>query len=149
MAQTVTFTKLPRNAVLNDEDYEWLSERMGVALPLFQLTFDAEGAVTTLAVHANGSCISVFMSPGIEFDVSLPPSIRRLASGTHKVLCECELCGAKAVLQVSASGIRNYAAGHGSQYAFPELNEDERRLLIAKTCPSCWRRLVADGRRKL
>ena len=144
MAQTVTFRSIPRDAILRQTDYEWLQRRLGTALPLFQITFDVTGEVATLAVHAEGSCISIFMAAGIEYEISLPPTLRRYAGGQVTIHCKCMRCGKEHTLQVSAEGARKYRQGFAVQYAFPELSEDDREWLVSKVCPECWDALTKD-----
>ena len=142
MAQTVTFKNVPRAAIINYADYEWVLQRIGTPLPLFQLTFDKYGNVVTLAVHTDDSCISVFMVAGIEYEISLPSTLRRFASGYVKVHCQCTRCGKAKILQVSAEGARKYKAGFAVQYAFPELTDEEREWLVSSVCPDCWEELT-------
>ena len=138
MAKTVTFRSIPRDAVLNQADYEWVLQHLGTPLPLFQITFDANGEVTTFAIHKEDSCISVFMLGDIDCDIELPSTIHTRKGKHVKIHCQCVRCGKTKVLKVSAEGARIYKAGLSIQRAFPELSEDEREWLISKVCPVCW-----------
>ena len=138
MAQTVTFKHIPRNAILNQADYEWVQQRLGTPLPLFQLTFDSSGRVATLAVHTEDSCISVFMVKEIECEINLPSTIRTFKGGGVRINCICARCGKLKILDVSAEAFRKYKQGFAVQHAFPELSEDDREWLVSKVCPDCW-----------
>ena len=50
----------------------------------------------------------------------------------------CMFCGKKHHLTVNESALRAWQGGVKIQHAFPELNADERELLISGTCPKCW-----------
>jgi translation initiation factor RLI1 len=60
----------------------------------------------------------------------------------HKIQIRCK-GGCKQIytVEVSRSGFRNWQGGMLIQKALPELNADQRELLISQTCGSCWEKL--------
>tara|TARA_B100000809_G_C14924066_1_gene454452 strand:- start:516 stop:731 length:216 start_codon:yes stop_codon:yes gene_type:complete len=42
------------------------------------------------------------------------------------------------ILNVSVQGLADWRGGKLIQNALPELNADQRELLISGTCPTCW-----------
>ena len=47
-------------------------------------------------------------------------------------------------LDVTAEEIATWKAGELIQNALPELSDEERELLISKTCDSCWNKLFPE-----
>ena len=50
----------------------------------------------------------------------------------------CPSCGKVNQLMASKAGIRSWRQGEHIQNAFPELNPDQRELLLTGICGKCW-----------
>lgn len=59
-------------------------------------------------------------------------------SNTVVVAVPCHLCGLVTELEPSIEGFMAWKNGELIQDAMPELDADERELLISGTCPKCW-----------
>ena len=138
----VTIRVLPRNAVVNDEDFAWLQRRLGAALPVFQVTFDTRGNVVTFAVHSDDSCASVFVNDDLEFDMELPGRKIKRTTKTIMEFKQCVKCGDVHILHLPAEGYRQFQAGVGIQFALPDVSEEDRELLLSGVCPDCWEELM-------
>lgn len=61
------------------------------------------------------------------------------------VLCpECRHCGQRALKAVWSDGLASYRAGALAQDAFPDLDDDERELIISGTHKECWDAMFAE-----
>lgn len=47
----------------------------------------------------------------------------------------------RTIPNVSVEGLEKWANGENIQDALPDLNEDQRELLISQTCPECWEKM--------
>ena len=139
---TVTIKGLPRNAVVKDEDFKWLQQRLGTALPVFQVTFDKRGNVLTFAVHSDDSCASVFVNDDLVFDMELPGRKIKRPTKTVVEFKQCVKCGDVHILTLPADGYRQFQAGIGIQFAMPDVSEDDREMLLSGVCPDCWEELM-------
>lgn len=54
------------------------------------------------------------------------------------VAVPCRWCGSVTELEPSVEGFMAWQNGELIQRAMPELDADERELLISGTCPKCW-----------
>ena len=59
-------------------------------------------------------------------------------SNTATVAVPCRWCGSVTELHPSVEGFVAWQNGELIQRAMPELDADERELLISGTCPKCW-----------
>jgi hypothetical protein len=50
----------------------------------------------------------------------------------------CHFCKEATALTVSVQGLADWQNGELIQNALPELNADQRELLISGTCGTCW-----------
>ena len=59
----------------------------------------------------------------------------------------CWKCDVVTDVPVLDSELKEWQDGELIQIAMPDLNTDDRELLISKTCPKCWNELFAgfDG----
>ena len=57
---------------------------------------------------------------------------------TAVVAVPCRLCNEVTDLTVNVEGFVTWQGGELIQKALPELDEDQRELLISGTCPTCW-----------
>ena len=57
---------------------------------------------------------------------------------TAVVAVPCRLCNEVADLTVNIEGFIAWQGGKLIQEALPELDADQRELLISGTCPTCW-----------
>jgi hypothetical protein len=57
---------------------------------------------------------------------------------TAVVAAPCRLCQQVTDLTVNVEGFVDWQAGKLIQDALPELDADQRELLISGTCPTCW-----------
>lgn len=57
---------------------------------------------------------------------------------TAVVAVPCRLCNEVADLTVNIEGFVAWQGGKLIQEALPELDADQRELLISGTCPTCW-----------
>lgn len=57
---------------------------------------------------------------------------------TAVVAVPCRLCDTVHDLTVNVEGFVSWQAGEFIQEALPELDADDRELLISGTCPTCW-----------
>ena len=57
---------------------------------------------------------------------------------TAVVAVPCRLCNEVADLTVNIEGFVAWQGGKLIQEALPELDSDQRELLISGTCPTCW-----------
>ena len=57
---------------------------------------------------------------------------------TAVVAVPCRLCNEVADLTVNIEGFIAWQGGKLIQEALPELDADDRELLISGTCPTCW-----------
>jgi hypothetical protein len=67
-----------------------------------------------------------------------------LKNRNYKILTTCHLCGSHNEIFVNSDDYTNYLAGQHAQHAFPYLNEEERELIISRTCPGCWETLFKE-----
>jgi hypothetical protein len=56
----------------------------------------------------------------------------------------CRMCGEIYPIEVDLEGYQQWKAGELIQNALPELSDEERELLISKTCDSCWNKLFPE-----
>lgn len=56
----------------------------------------------------------------------------------------CVVCQHAAIIELPESGYAKWRAGADVQVAFPELNSDERELLISGTHAHCWYVIFGD-----
>ena len=63
---------------------------------------------------------------------------------TSVVLAPCRLCPEVKQITVPVVGFLNWQAGKLIQDALPELDADERELLISGTCHECWTQLYPE-----
>jgi len=61
-----------------------------------------------------------------------------IGCGQTKIIATCPLCHGDAELIVQTAGFKAYAKGAKIQTAFPELDADQRELLMTGTCAACW-----------
>jgi hypothetical protein len=63
----------------------------------------------------------------------------------HKIQIRCK-GGCKQIytVEVSRAGFRNWQGGMLIQKALPELNADQRELLISQTCGACWEKMFSE-----
>jgi len=54
------------------------------------------------------------------------------------VAVPCRSCQDVKRLEVNFNGFKSWQKGELIQNALPELNADQRELLISGTCPTCW-----------
>ena len=60
-------------------------------------------------------------------------------NATRDVVVPCHYCHVEQdILDVSVQGLEAWRGGELIQNALPELNTDQRELLISGTCPTCW-----------
>jgi len=57
---------------------------------------------------------------------------------TSVVAVPCRLCNGVTDLTVNVEGFVAWQGGKLIQDALPELDADQRELLISGTCPTCW-----------
>ena len=57
---------------------------------------------------------------------------------TAVVAVPCRLCNEAKDLTVNIEGFIAWQGGKLIQEALPELDADDRELLISGTCPTCW-----------
>jgi len=57
---------------------------------------------------------------------------------TGVVAVPCRLCDQETDLTVNVEGFLAWQNGELIQNALPELDADQRELLISGTCPTCW-----------
>ena len=58
------------------------------------------------------------------------------------VLCNtCDVCGNASVLTVDRDSLARWQSGEMAQRAFPDLDADQRELLISGTHAHCWETL--------
>ena len=57
---------------------------------------------------------------------------------TSVVAVPCRSCQQVTDLQVDLEGFVKWQQGELIQNALPELDADQRELLISGTCPTCW-----------
>lgn len=53
----------------------------------------------------------------------------------------CRMCKIDTVIPVTVEQLIKYQEGMKVQVAFPNLNADQRELIISCTCPNCWKKL--------
>lgn len=56
----------------------------------------------------------------------------------------CPICHCDTYLQVDAEGYARWQAGELIQVAMPDLDADEREMLISGVCPDCWDDMFGD-----
>lgn len=63
-----------------------------------------------------------------------------------KVIAEaqCRMCKEVHQLEVTQEGIEKYQQGEYIQKCFPNLNADQRELLISGTCGTCFDKMFAE-----
>jgi hypothetical protein len=70
-----------------------------------------------------------------------------------RVTCPpCCLCGKQATVEVTTDDWNNYQAAQGdlnnpkrlAQNAFPEMDADDREMLITGTHPACWDAIMGE-----
>ena len=60
-------------------------------------------------------------------------------NATTVVVVPCHSCHVpQEILNVPVQGLADWQGGELIQNALPELNADQRELLISGTCPTCW-----------
>lgn len=141
-AQSVVIRALPRSAVVDDDTFKYLQGHLGEALPLFSVTFDRNGGITTFAVHMGNSCASVFMHEGLEFDMLLNSMTVKTSHEVTLEFKQCVKCGNVHLLSLPVEGYRKFQAGMGIQYALPNISDETRELLLSSVCPKCWKELM-------
>ncbi len=57
---------------------------------------------------------------------------------TAVVVVPCRICKSEQDLTVDTVGFNRWIAGELIQEALPELDVDQRELLISNTCGKCW-----------
>ena len=61
---------------------------------------------------------------------------------TCSVEVTCRICEkVRTIPNVSVEGLEKWNKGVNIQEALPDLNADQRELLISQTCPECWDKL--------
>lgn len=55
-----------------------------------------------------------------------------------KIQKKCPCCGKLQTLEVNENEYQEWLAGKSVQKAFPNLNEDQREILMSGICPECW-----------
>ena len=60
---------------------------------------------------------------------------------TAVVAAPCRLCNEVTDLTVNVEGFVAWQGGKLIQEALPELDADQRELLISGTCPTCWEKM--------
>lgn len=63
---------------------------------------------------------------------------------TMLVKTTCPICHCDTYLQVDAEEYARWQAGELIQVAMPDLDADEREMLISGICPSCWDDMFDD-----
>lgn len=61
-----------------------------------------------------------------------------------RLVVRCGLCGTDCELTVPADEWEAYTNGKFIQDALRSLTDDERELLLSRTCDSCWKRIFRD-----
>ena len=56
----------------------------------------------------------------------------------------CPICHCDTYLQVDAKEYARWQAGELIQVAMPDLDADEREMLISGICPTCWEDMFGD-----
>lgn len=59
----------------------------------------------------------------------------------ERVVVKCRMCKVDHIIPVTEEQLIKYQQGAKIQVAFPNLNADQRELIISRTCPSCWNKL--------
>ena len=59
-------------------------------------------------------------------------------NATEVVVVPCHSCHVEWFLDVPVQGLADWKSGELIQNALPELDADQRELLISGTCPTCW-----------
>lgn len=63
---------------------------------------------------------------------------------TMLVKTTCPICHCDTYLQVDAEEYARWQAGELIQVAMPDLDADEREMLISGICPDCWDDMFGD-----
>lgn len=50
----------------------------------------------------------------------------------------CQVCSVERRIEPTIRGWVRWRGGIHIQHALPELTEDDREMLISRTCPECW-----------
>lgn len=58
-----------------------------------------------------------------------------------EAVCTCQGCHGETHLSLSIEDFNRWQAGMKIQDAFPNLDADQREMLISGTCPKCWNRM--------
>ena len=72
----------------------------------------------------------------------LRPSIEEIEAGIDDLrerfdfLCDC--CHQFFAVSIRGNDLRDWQNGKLAQYAFPYLTDDERELIISRTCETCF-----------
>ena len=61
-----------------------------------------------------------------------------------KLEIKCVLCGLTNTVECDEDGLRKWEEGEAVQVALPELNADDRELLISNICPKCFDNMFPD-----
>ena len=56
----------------------------------------------------------------------------------------CRVCGNRAEMSIRADGYRKFLQGLEVQVAFPDLDSDQRELLISGTHAHCWQAIYGS-----
>lgn len=63
--------------------------------------------------------------------------------GKAQIYTHCKCCQKQFVIHAPAEGYNQWARGvRFIQDAMPQLNEDERELLISNVCGECWEKVM-------
>jgi hypothetical protein len=72
-------------------------------------------------------------------------TILMIAANRKRVLSvRCKGCKKVYPLTVSEEGYQRWRSGTLIQKALPELNADQRELLISQTCGECWEKMFSE-----
>jgi hypothetical protein len=63
--------------------------------------------------------------------------------GIAQIYTHCKVCHAQFVIHAHEDGYKQWANGKARiQDAMPQLNEDNRELLISNVCGECWEKVM-------
>jgi DNA-directed RNA polymerase subunit RPC12/RpoP len=58
---------------------------------------------------------------------------------------ECRECSQMVTVQAKEEDVLRWVQGELIQKALPYLSEDDREMLITRTCSECWKKMFEDA----